>query len=66
MCLGKSLAWAEMNSTLVKMVSNFEFELSGRMKEEVGDWSDTRVWLVHETKSLWVKIRRRRGGGKEG
>lgn len=45
-----------MNLTLAKMVLNFDFELSERM---VGDWTDTKVWLIHEKTPMWVKIRPR-------
>lgn len=55
-CLGQPIAWAEMNLILVKLILNFNFELSERM---VGDWTDTKVWLIHEKTPMYVKIRPR-------
>lgn len=52
-CLGKSLAWAEMNLILAKVVWNFDLELSEKTKE---DWSDQKIWLMHEGAPLYVKI----------
>lgn len=52
-CLGKSLAWAEMNLILAKVVWKFDLELSEKTKE---DWSDQKIWLMHEGAPLYVKI----------
>lgn len=48
-----SLAWAELNLILAKVVWNFDLELSERTKE---DWSDQKVWLMHEGAPLYLKI----------
>ncbi|KAL8670590.1 MAG: hypothetical protein Q9168_004883 [Polycauliona sp. 1 TL-2023] len=57
-CLGKPLAWAEMNLILCKVLWHFDLELAeGRNKE---DWSmDQRVFLLHEKTPLFVKLRPR-------
>lgn len=55
-CLGQPIAWAEMNLILTKLILNFNFELSETM---VGDWTDTKVWLIHEKTPMYVKIRSR-------
>ncbi|CAF9926985.1 MAG: hypothetical protein HETSPECPRED_006476 [Heterodermia speciosa] len=52
-CLGKSLAWAEMNLILTKVIWSFDLELGEGNKD---DWSDQRVWLLHEKAPLYVKI----------
>ena len=48
-----SLAWAEMKLILVKVLLNFDLELSNK---NIGAWDDTKVWLLHEKKPYYVKI----------
>ena len=48
-----SLAWAEMNLILTKVIWSFDLELGEGNKD---DWSDQRVWLLHEKAPLYVKI----------
>ena len=55
-----SLAWAEMNLILAKVIWAFDMELGKGTKE---DWSDQRVWLLHEKAPLYVKISPRAGSG---
>jgi len=55
-CLGKAIAWAEMNLTLAKLILNFDMEPSAKT---IGDWTDTKVWLVHEKSPMYVKIKPR-------
>ncbi|KAI4104269.1 MAG: hypothetical protein LQ339_003888 [Xanthoria mediterranea] len=59
-CLGKSLAWAEMNLILCKVLWHFDLELADGNKE---DWSmEQKVWVLHERTSLFVKVMPRRRG----
>ncbi|KAL8777566.1 MAG: hypothetical protein Q9213_007802 [Squamulea squamosa] len=56
-CLGKPLAWAEMNLILCKVLWNFDMELAEGNKE---DWSmEQKVFLLHERTPLFVKLRAR-------
>jgi len=48
-----SLAWAEMNLILCKVMWSFDLELGEGNKE---DWSDQKIWLLHERLPLYVKI----------
>ena len=48
-----SLAWAEMNLILAKVIWSFDLELGEETKE---DWSDQKIWLLHERCPLYVKI----------
>lgn len=48
-----SLAWAEMNLILSKVIWSFDLELGEGNKD---DWSDQRIWLLHAKTSLYVKI----------
>ncbi|KAL8765652.1 MAG: hypothetical protein Q9209_007332 [Squamulea sp. 1 TL-2023] len=53
-CLGKPLAWAEMNLILCKVLWNFDMELAEGNKE---DWSmEQKVFLLHERTPLYVKL----------
>ncbi|KAL8736437.1 MAG: hypothetical protein Q9166_000229 [cf. Caloplaca sp. 2 TL-2023] len=53
-CLGKPLAWAEMNLILCKVMWNFDMELAEGNKE---DWSmEQKVFLLHERTPLYVKL----------
>ena len=54
-CLGKNLAWAEMNLIFAKTVLAFDMEWSERNKE-VGDWRDQKTFLLNEKKPLYVKL----------
>ena len=54
-CLGKNLAWAEMNLIFAKTVLAFDMEWSERNKE-VGDWLDQKTFLLNEKKPLYVKL----------
>ena len=54
-CLGKNLAWAEMNIIFAKTVLSFDMEWSERNKE-VGEWTDQRTFLINEKKPLYVKL----------
>ena len=47
-----------MNLILAKVIWEFDMELGEGTKE---DWSDSRVWLLHEKFPLYVKISRRAG-----
>ena len=59
-CLGKNLAWAEMNVIFAKTVLAFDMEWSERNKE-VGDWRDQKTYLLNEKKPLYVKLIPRSG-----
>ncbi len=48
-----SLAWAEINLIMAKLILSFDFELA---ENNVEDWSDQKVWLLNETLPLNVKI----------
>lgn len=54
--MGDSLAWAEINLILAKVLWNFDLELSEKM---VGDWSDQRVYLANEKTPMYVKMKPR-------
>lgn len=54
-CLGKNLAWAEMNLIFAKTVLAFDMEWSDRNKE-VGDWRDQKTYFINEKKALYVKL----------
>ena len=56
-CLNYRLAWVEMKMTLAKVIWNFDLELSERMMG--GEWSDQKVYLVHEKTPMYVKLRPR-------
>ncbi|KAL8886285.1 MAG: hypothetical protein Q9215_005980 [Flavoplaca cf. flavocitrina] len=61
-CLGKpyenSLAWAEMNLILCKVLWHFDLKLAEGNKE---DWSmEQRVFLLHERTPVFVKLTPRR------
>lgn len=59
-CILNSLAWAEMNLILCKVLWHFDLELAEGNKE---DWSmEQKVWVLHERTSLFVKITPRRRG----
>lgn len=49
-----------MNLILAKVIWEFDMELGERTKK---DWSDSRVWLVHEKFPVYVKISPRAGSG---
>ncbi len=59
-CVGKSLAWAEINLILAKTLLSFDMEWSERNKE-VGEWTDQKVYLVNEKKPLYVRLIPRSG-----
>ena len=59
-CLGKNLAWAEMNLIFAKTVLAFDMEWSERNKE-VGEWTDQKTFLLNEKKALYVKLIPRSG-----
>ena len=59
-CLGKSLAWAEINLIFVKTVLAFDMEWSERNKE-LGEWTDQKTYLLNEKKPLYVKLIPRSG-----
>lgn len=59
-CLGKNLAWAEMNLIFAKTVLSFDMEWSERNKE-FGEWTDQKAYLVNEKKPLYVKLTPRSG-----
>ena len=42
-----------MKLTLAKILLNFDLELS---EKNAGDWSDQKVFLLHDKKPLYVKI----------
>lgn len=42
-----------MNLILAKVVWKFDLELSEKTKE---DWSDQKIWLMHEGAPLYVKV----------
>ncbi|KAM0795506.1 cytochrome P450 [Usnea florida] len=54
-CLGKSLAWAEINLIFAKTVLAFDMEWSERNKE-VGEWTDQKTYMLNEKKPLYVKL----------
>ena len=54
-CLGKNLAWAEMNLIFAKTVLSFDMEWSERNKE-VGEWTDQKTYMLNEKKPLYVKL----------
>ena len=49
-----------MNLIMAKVIWEFDMELGEGTKE---DWSDQRVWLLHEKAPLYVKISPRAGNG---
>ncbi|KAI4162110.1 MAG: hypothetical protein LQ342_004280 [Letrouitia transgressa] len=54
-CVGKPLAWAEMNLILCKVLWSFDIELDDSEKDD--DWSmKQRVWIMHERTPLLVRI----------
>lgn len=48
-----SLGWAEMKMILAKMIWSFDIELSESQKK---DWSDQKIWVLHEKGPLFVKL----------
>ena len=59
-CLGKSLAWVEMNLIFAKTVLAFDLEWSERNRE-VGEWTDQKTYLLNEKKPLYVRLIPRSG-----
>lgn len=52
-CLGKSLAYAEMKVILARLIWNFDFEL----RDGYFDWPATmKVYAVWEKKPLFVRL----------
>ena len=47
-----------MNLILTKVIWEFDMEIGEGTKE---DWSDQRVWILHEKTPLYVKISPRAG-----
>ncbi|PVH72212.1 cytochrome P450 [Cadophora sp. DSE1049] len=52
-CIGKSLAYAEMRVALAKLLFHFDLELQAH----VDDWLDQKVWVTWTKKPLLVKLR---------
>ena len=59
-CLGKNLAWAEINLILAKTVLAFDLEWSER-NDEAGEWTDQKTYFLNEKKPLYVKLIPRSG-----
>ena len=59
-CLGRNLAWAQMNVIFAKTVLAFDMEWSER-NNEVGDWRDQKTFLLNEKKPLYVRLMPRSG-----
>ena len=57
-CLGKPVAWMELNKVFVELLKRFEFQLTDPLKP----W-DTRCCGTHLQKDMWVTVRRREGQG---
>lgn len=55
-CMGRKLAWAELNLILAKLIWSFDLELSA---DNTGDWTDQRVWLINEKLPMFVKLKPR-------
>ena len=53
-CLGKPVAWMELNKVFVELLKRFEFQLMDPLKP----W-DTRCCGTHLQKDMWVTVRRR-------
>ena len=49
-----SLAWAEMRLIMTKVIWAFDLELT---KNNLADWSDRGVWLLHEQVDLNVRLK---------
>lgn len=53
-CIGKSLAYAEMKMILARLVWNFDIEL----RDVESDWpTSMKAFVIWEKKPLWVRLR---------
>ena len=54
-CLGKTVAFIELNKIFVELLRRFEFELVHPEKP----WESNKCYGIHLQRGLWVTVRRR-------